>query len=77
MYNRSSRCPVTGRLSRIRNQYHDLTAERRGTQMLELAKQLKIASGSRHTPKYFVKKYRTLEALQHKLNCLQRYLANV
>ena len=68
MYNRQNRCPITGRFSRIRNGYHDHAAEQLGTQMLDVATQLKKASGTRKTPKYLVIEYKPLAALQQKLN---------
>lgn len=75
MYIRSSRCPETGRLSRVRNRFHDNAAEQRYQQKLIVAKQLR-SHGTRYSAE-FLARFNKLETLQRKLNWIEGCIASI
>lgn len=75
VYNRASRCPQTGRLSRERNRFHDVAAEQRFEQKLDVARELR-KKGTRYSAE-FLAQNNTLKSLQKKLRWINGCIASL
>lgn len=63
--------------ARMNNDYSCNESQREHQRMLEIAKAIKKATGSRNTPRYIVKKYGSLKALQQKLNWINGCIRSI